>query len=96
MFSLKLFRAEGDLADGAVDDVGLVQTVLHLTGFDFLSRQRPHWGHSASLGRASDPWGPNLTQTAHDAHHVGREATTTSKSNQFSLVMRSTRSMPPT
>ena len=31
---VELLGAEGHLADGAVDDVGLVQTVFHLTGFD--------------------------------------------------------------
>ena len=30
----QLLSAEGDLADRAVDDVGLVETVLDLTGFD--------------------------------------------------------------
>ena len=42
----QLLSAEGNLADGAVDDVGLVQTVLNLTSLDFLNsnskpRKRP-------------------------------------------------------
>ena len=34
-FSGQLFRAEGSLADRAVNDVGLVQTVFNLTGLRF-------------------------------------------------------------
>ena len=33
---LQLFGAEGNLADGAVNDVGLVETVLDLTSLDLL------------------------------------------------------------
>ena len=31
----QLFCAKGNLTDGAVDDIGLVQTVLDLTSLDF-------------------------------------------------------------
>ena len=31
---LELVCAKGSLSDGAVNDVGLVQTILNLTGFD--------------------------------------------------------------
>ena len=34
---LQLLSTEGNLADGAVDDVGLVQTVLNLTSLNTLS-----------------------------------------------------------
>ena len=72
MFSLQLLGAEGDLADGAVDDVGLVQTVLDLTGFDFLDGLGDVGGDGAGLGGGHQTLGAqDLTETADNAHHVG-------------------------
>jgi len=69
---LQLLGAEGNLADGAVDDVGLVKTVLDLTGLDFLDGRSDVGGHSTGLGGGHQTLGAqNLTQTANDTHHVG-------------------------
>ena len=40
---LQLLSTEGNLADGAVDDGGLVQTVLDLTSLDFLNSSTLFW-----------------------------------------------------
>ena len=53
----QLLGAEGNLADGAVDDVGLVQTVLNLTGFDLLDSGGHIGGHGAGLGRGHQALG---------------------------------------
>ena len=67
----ELFGAEGSLADGAVDDVGLVETVLDLTGFNFLDGSGDVGGHSASLGRRHEALrAENLTETTDDTHHI--------------------------
>jgi len=69
---LQLLGTEGDFADGAVDDVGLVQTVLDLTSLDFLDSSADIGGHGAGLGGGHQTLGAqNLTQTANDTHHVG-------------------------
>ena len=51
-FSASFFGAKGSLADRAVDDVGLVETVLDLTGFDLLDGGGDVGGHGAGLGGA--------------------------------------------
>ena len=69
---LELLGTEGDLADGAVDDVGLVETVLDLTGFDLVDGGGDVGGHSAGLGGGHQTLGAeHLTKTADDTHHVG-------------------------
>ena len=69
---LQLLNAEGNLADGAVDDVGLVQTVLDLTGLDLLDGSADVGSHSTGLGGGHQTLGAqDLTQTADDTHHVG-------------------------
>ncbi len=55
-----------------MDDVGLVQTVLHLTGFDLLDSGGHVGGHGAGLGGGHQALGAqDLTKTAYNAHHVG-------------------------
>jgi len=69
---VQLLRAEGHLADGTVDDVGLVQAVLDLTGLDLLHSLGHVGGDGAGLGGGHQALGAQqLTQTAHGAHHVG-------------------------
>ena len=69
----QLLSAEGNLADGAVDDVGLVQTVLDLTSLDFLNSSADVGSHGASIGGGHQALGAqNLTKTANQAHHIGR------------------------
>ena len=68
---LQLLRAEGSLADRAVDDVGLVQTVLDLTSFRFLNRFDNVRSYGAGLrGWHQASWTKDFTQTANNAHHV--------------------------
>ena len=67
-----LVSTEGNLADGAVDDVGLVQTVLDLTGLRLLHGLGGVGGHGAGLGGGHQALGSkDLTETAHSAHHIG-------------------------
>ena len=68
----QLLGAEGHLADGAVDDVGLVQTVLDLTGFDLLDGSGHIGGHGAGLGGGHHALeAQTLTEMAANAPHVG-------------------------
>ena len=67
----ELFGAEGCLADRAVDDVGLVETVLDLTGFDFLDSGGDVGGHGTGLGGGHETLRTeDLTETTDDTHHV--------------------------
>ena len=69
---LQLLNAEGNLTDGAVDDVGLVQTILDLTGLNLLDGSADIGGHGTGLGGGHQTLGAqDLTQTADDTHHVG-------------------------
>ena len=55
-----------------MDDVGLVQTVLDLTGLRLLHGLGGVGGHGAGLGGWHQTLGAqHLTQTADDTHHVG-------------------------
>ena len=55
-----------------MDDVGLVETVLDLTGFDFLDSGGDVGGHGAGLGGGHEALrAKNLTKTTDDTHHVG-------------------------
>ena len=58
-----------------MDDVGLVETVLDLTGFDFLDGGGDVGGHGAGLGGGHEALrAENLTETADDTHHIrGRD-----------------------
>ena len=68
---LQLLNTEGSLADRAVDDVGLVQTVLDLTSFRFLNRFDNVRSYGAGLrGWHQASWTKDFTQTANNAHHV--------------------------
>ena len=56
-----------------MDDVGLVQTVLNLTGLDFLNGSGNVGGNGTGLGGGHQTLGAqDLTKTANNAHHVGR------------------------
>ena len=57
----QLFGAEGDLADGAVDDVGLIQTILHLTGLDLLNGLGHVGGDGAGAEQLLDAAGVRYT-----------------------------------
>ena len=55
-----------------MDDVGLVQAILHLTGLGLGDGLGSVGGHSAGLGGGHQTLGAqDLTQTAYHAHHVG-------------------------
>ena len=55
-----------------MDDVGLVETVLDLTGLGLLDGLRQVGGHGAGLGGGHETLGAeDLTETADNAHHVG-------------------------
>ena len=55
-----------------MDDVRLVQTVLHLTGLDFLHGLGDIGSDGAGLGGGHQALGAeNLTKAADNAHHVG-------------------------
>ena len=67
----ELLSAEGSLADGAVDDVGLVKTVLDLTGLSLVNSLGDIGGNGACLGGGHKASGAeNLTETADETHHV--------------------------
>ena len=69
----QLVRAEADLADGAVDDVGLVEPVLDLAGLGLLDGLGDVRGDGAGLGGGHEALGAEqLAEAADDAHHVGR------------------------
>ena len=69
---IKLLSTEADLADGAVDDVGLVETVLNFTGLGFGNCLLEVGGDSTGLrGRHEALRSEDLTETADGAHHVG-------------------------
>ena len=54
-----------------MDDVGLVQAVLDLTGLDLLHGLGHVGGDGAGLGRGHQALGAqDLTEAAHNAHHV--------------------------
>ncbi len=57
-FSVELLSAEGSLTDGAVDDVGLVETVLDLTGLGLLNSLGDVGVTCRPWGSASGPSGP--------------------------------------
>ena len=55
-----------------MDDVGLVQTILDLTGLGFLNGLGGVGSHGAGLGGGHQALGAqDLTQTADNTHHVG-------------------------
>ena len=55
-----------------MDDVGLVQTILHLTSLDLLHGLGHVGSDGAGLGGGHQALGAQqLTQTAHNTHHVG-------------------------
>ena len=54
---LQLLGAERHLAAGAVDDVGLVETVLDLTGLRFADGFRDVGRDGSGLGRRPEPSG---------------------------------------
>ena len=68
----ELFLAEAYLADGAVADIGLINTILNLTGFNIGNSLGNIHGNGAALGvghqalRAED-----TTDAADNAHHIG-------------------------
>ena len=67
----ELLSAEGSLADGAVDDVGLVETVLDLTGLSLVDSLGDIGGNRACLGAGHKTSGAeNLTETADETHHI--------------------------
>ena len=69
---VQLLCAEADLTDGAVDDVGLVQTVLNLTSLSIVDSLLDVGGDGAGLGRGHQTLGAkDLTQTTDGTHHVG-------------------------
>ena len=54
-----------------MDDVGLVETVLDLTGFDLLDGGGDVGGHGAGLGGGHEALrAENLTETTDDTHHI--------------------------
>ena len=68
----QLLSAERNLANGAVDDVGLIETVLDLTSLDLLNGSGHIGGHGASLGGGHQAFGAqDLTETADNTHHIG-------------------------
>ena len=68
----KLIGAERLLADGAVNDSRLVETVFNLTGFNFLNRLCYVHGDRARLGVGHQALGTeNATYSTYDTHHVG-------------------------
>ena len=67
----ELLCAEGSLADGAVDDVGLIETVLDLTGLSLVDSLGDIGGNRACLRAGHKTSGAeNLTETADETHHV--------------------------
>ena len=80
---LQLLCTEGNLANGAVDDVGLVETVLDLTSLDFLDSSGDVGSHSASLGgpeqaeksmqtvyeQLNTPWGSEVMTPCYKEHY---------------------------
>ena len=67
----KLFTAEADFADRAVNDVGLVETVFNLTGFCFGDSLCNIRGNGARLGVRHEAFRAEyLTQTTDHTHHV--------------------------
>ena len=55
-----------------MNDVGLVQTILDLTGLGLLNGLGHIGGHGAGLGRGHQTLGAqHLTETANHTHHVG-------------------------
>ena len=67
----KLFCAEGNLADRAVDDVGSVKTILNLTSLSVLNSLSNVRCNSAGLrGRHETLRTKYSTETANDTHHV--------------------------
>jgi len=69
---LELSSAEGSLADRAVDDVGLVETVLDLTCLSIGNSLSNIGGNGTCLGvRHKSTGSEDLTETAYNAHHVG-------------------------
>ncbi len=83
---LQLLGAEGNLADGAVDDVGLVQTVLDLTGLRLGEQRLATSGVTVpALGLGIRPRGPRTLPRRPTTPIMSGVATTTSKSIQFSF-----------
>ena len=69
---IQLVGTEADLADGAVDDVRLVQTILNLTGFRLSDGLLDVGGNGAGLrGGHQALRSEELTETANRAHHIG-------------------------
>ena len=68
----KLILAEACLADGAVADVGLINTILDLTGFDIGNGLSHVHGNGAALGVRHQALGAeHTTDAADNAHHIG-------------------------
>ena len=68
----QLLLAEGSLADGAVDDVGLIKSVLDLTCLSILNGLGNVGSYGTCLGVGHQTLGTeDLTQTTDDAHHIG-------------------------
>ena len=69
---LELLCAERRLADGAVNDVSLVKTILDLTSLSFLNSLSYVRGNSTSLGvRHEASRTEDLTESTNNAHHIG-------------------------
>ena len=79
---LQLLNTEGSLADRAVDDVGLVQTVLDLTSFRFLNRFDNVRSYGAGLRDGIRPLGPRILPRRPTTPIMSGLAMTTSKSIQ--------------
>ena len=68
----QLVVIEGNLADGAMSDSGLINTIFNLTSFDFLDGLGDIHGNGASLGVGHQALGAQQTGDAADGtHHIG-------------------------
>ena len=69
----ELILTEGSLTDGAVDDIGLIETILDLTGLGILNSLANFGGNCTRLGvRHEASRAEDLTETTNDTHHIGR------------------------
>ena len=97
-FSASFGAGKENLTDGAVDDVGLVETILR--PYRPLTPEQPWRRRGVTvLGLSGDgirPQGPSTLPRRPTTPIMSGEATTTSKSNQFSFWIFSTRSISPT
>ena len=74
----QLLGAERNLADGAVDDVGLVETILDLTGLDLADGLSNIGSYGAGLGEGMRPLGPRTLPRRPTMPIMSGVATTTS------------------